>query len=527
MVAVRAVHYPLAPMLLDPLAIVLIGAFAQAQAPAQPPPGQQPAAQQPPAQPSSSSSLFGAGKGLELSLEAAQELALANNLGLKIEDLASEAALYAAKGSWGAFDWRVDANGGVTDSEFESSSIFGGSTANTQSLGVNLVKPLSLTGGTFRAQFDTDNTKTDNTFNALATSTSDVVTLAYVQPLLRGAWRQYATAEQQFFDLAWRSQLEHQREIRQRLLFDVALAYWDLAAAHADLDTAQSSLALAKTQLDQDKRRLDAGVGTPIDVLSADAQVASREETLLLVDVRLRQRADALRRLILPSAEAASWETTLVPSTPLPADTNPESAPEWSTALGVALTQRAELRQGRLRIEELKVRHEQRKSEALPLLDLSLAASGKGFDADSSAAFEEAARYEFPTYQAALTFSYPIGNRTASAAEKIAWTNLRSANLAYDDLEAGIAADVREALRQVRYQAEAVHAAAKSLDLARKQLDAEEKRHDEGISNYFQLLTAQDSLARAQSTESNARANYAKALSAADAAQGLIGEERR
>jgi len=495
------------------------------QDPAATPPPQAPApARQPVAQPPQASPIFGAGRGLEVSIEAAMELALANNLGLKIEDLASEAALYASKGSWGAFDWRVDANGGVIDNTFQSTSIFSGSSTNTQLFRFDLVRPTEI-GGQFTADFDTQNVRTNDSFSAFGTATSDTVTLAYTQPLLRGAWRQYATSQQVFADLAWRLQLEHQREVRQRLLFDVSNAYWDLAAAAADRQTAESSLALAKTQLDQDKRRLEAGVGTPIDVVSADTQVAAREETLLAADVQLRERGDALRRLILPSSDAASWETVLTPSTPLPTDTSASAAPEWAAALDVALSHRAELRQGKLRIEELKVNLEQRRSEKKPLLDVSLAASGKGFSENYSEAFHEAVKYEFPTYQALLNFSYPIGNRTASAAERVAWTNLRGANVAYDDLQAQVASEVRQALRQVRYQSEAVHAAVKSLDLAKKQLEAEEKRHDEGISNYFQLLTAQQNLAQAQSTEQNARANYAKALAGSAASQGLIGED--
>ena len=99
------------------------------------------------------------------------------------------------------------------------------------------------------------------------------------------------------------------------------------------------------------------------------------------------------------------------------------------------------------------------------------------------------------------------------------------ANLAFDLLSTQVAADVRSALRQVRYTGEAVHAATKSLDLSRRQLSAEEKRHEEGISNYFQLLTAQQNLALALSTEQNARAAYAKAVAAVASAQGLLGED--
>jgi len=469
--------------------------------------------------------IFGQGRGLEITLEGALELALANNLILKIEDLSSEAALHAAKGSWGAFDWVIDATGGISDSEFKSeSTLFSGSSADTQSFGLGLTRQVT-TGGTFRAGFDTANTRTDNTSSPLPTTTSDAVTLSYVQPLLRGAWRQYATAFQTLSDLAWRRQLEREREVRQAKLLEVSNAYWDLVAARADREVAESNLALARTQLDQDSRRLEAGVGTPIDVLAAETQVANREETLLATDVRVRERADALRKLILPGADPAQWETELIPSTPLPPETSASAAPAWSGALETAIRHRPILREQRFQIEEQKVIYEQRLSEKRPLLDLALSATGRGFSGDSGDAFEEAIGFDFPTYQASLNFSFPIGNRFAKGAERSAWANLRAANFAYDETESQVAGEVRAALRQITYSSEAVRAATKSLDLARRQLEVEERRHEEGISNYFQLLEAQQELALSRSTELHARANYAKALAAALAAQGLIGED--
>jgi len=70
-----------------------------------------------------------------------------------------------------------------------------------------------------------------------------------------------------------------------------------------------------------------------------------------------------------------------------------------------------------------------------------------------------------------------------------------------------------------------VRAAQKSLDLAQRQLEAEEKRHEEGISTNFQVLSFQQDLTLALSSERAARANFAKALSNLAQAQGLIGED--
>lgn len=484
------------------------------------PPGAVAAAPNPKA---SASGSLEQGADLELSLASAIELALQNNLGLKIEQLATEVTFYNERGSWGAFDWVLGATANVQDREFESTSVFGGSSENTQGGSIDLVRPNTL-GGRFQAHFETANTETDSTFAAQEVSTTDVLQLSYTQPLLRGAWREYSTVVQREADLAWKRQTERERQVRHNLIRDVSNAYWDLVLARAQLEVARSSLELAQAQLDQDKKRLDAGIGVQLDVYAAETEVSTNEERVLAADVRVRQTADALKRLLFPGRNAATWDTALVPSTPLVEEVSTRGVPNWTDALEVALDKRAELRQQRLAIEESVVRQLARESERRPQLDLELTAGGTGFDGDSADAFESASTFEFPTYRAALVFSFPIGNRTARYAAKAAWANVRAARLTYDQTETQIVGEVREAVRQATYQAEAVRAARKSLDLAQRQLAAEQAKRQEGISTNFEVLRLQRDLTTALTNERNARANFAKAWVELKAAQGLLGE---
>lgn len=466
---------------------------------------------------------LGLGKGLELSLDAAIVLALRNNLGLKIEQLVTEVSFYDLRGSWGAFDWLLTASAGVQDREFESTNVFSGTSENTQFGFLDLQRPLE-TGGAFSARFDTENQKTDSTFAAEGTSTTDVLVLAYKQPLLRGAWREYATAVQQEFDYAWKRQSEHEREIRHGLIREVSNAYWDLVLARAQLDVARSSLDLAKAQLDQDQKRLDAGIGIQLDVLSAETEVANNEEKVLAADLRVRQAADRLKELLFPGTEASLWDTMLVPSTPLVETASAAGVPAWLDAFAVAVEKRPELRQQRFAIDAAVLRHKTRDNEREGALDLDLSAGSTGFDGDSYDAFQSSATYEFPTWRAALTYSIPLSNTTARNAFKAAWAQLRAARLTYDQLETTIAAEVREAVRQVHYQAEAVRAARKTLDLAQRQLQAEQQRRQEGISTNFEVLRLQRDLNTAMNGERTARGNFAKALVALKAAQGLLAD---
>ncbi len=466
---------------------------------------------------------FGAGKGLELTLDAAIALALQNNLGLKIEQLSTEVAWYDLRGSWGAFDWRFSAGAAWQDREFQSTSVFGGSNENSQSGNVEFQRPLE-TGGLFRAAYNRENTKTDSTFAAQGTSTTDVLTLSYKQPLLRGAWREYATAQQRTADLAWKRQSERERQVRHTLIRDVSNAYWDLVLARAQLEVARSSLELAKAQLVQDQKRLDAGIGIQLDVFTAETEVATNEERVLQAELKVRQSADVLKSQLFPGTDAPVWDTLLVPSTPLATDPTAAGVPEWTAALETAIEKRAELRQQRIAIEEATIRHQTRVDERQGALDLDLSASSTGFDGNASDAFDSAISYEYPTWRAALTYTIPLSNRTARNAAKAAWSSLRAAQLSYDSLENQIATEVREAVRQVRYQAEAVRASKKSLDLAQRQLAAEQARSREGISTNFEVLRLQRDLTTAMSNERTARVNFAKAQVALRAAQGLLAD---
>ncbi len=469
---------------------------------------------------------FGPGQDFELTLEKALSIALESNLGLQIESLQSDIARYNARGSWGAFDWIFNARAGISEGEFEAEDpVTGGAgfvvETDSDNFGLDFTKPLT-TGGTFRAAFDAFNTDTNSGSSLSDSATTDIVALTYSQPLWRGAWREYATSQQREAELEERRQGAQAREATERLLLQVANAYWDLVSAKEQLEIAESGLLLAREQVEQNRRRLDAGVGTEVELLQADTEVATREEQRLLAEVRTRQTADVLMRLLFPGTDAAVWETTLVPRTPLPDVITTVGLPAWTDAFSVAVAERSELVQQRFVIEAAEVRHTRSRSEKHPGLDLDLSASSRGFDADAGDAFQNAISYDFPTYSAALVFNVPLGNKTARYAEKIAWAQLRQARLQYNELESTIVGEVRESVRQVGYQAEAVRAAMKSRELAERQLSAEQARYQEGLSTTFQVLQFQQDYVAAMSRERLTRVNYAKATIALLFAQGIL-----
>ncbi len=469
---------------------------------------------------------FTSGERRDLTLEEAVVVALQNDLGLQQEAIGAEIAGYNYVGSWGAFDPVVRAVGRLTDAESQPSTTLGGAQVlevDVQALEFGLNYPL-ITGGNLGLDYARNNTKTNNQFQLVNPATEDSLTLALTQPLLRGAWRDFATSEQQEAELELTRVLEQVRTARGDLIFRVHQAYWNLVSAREQLGVAQTSLELGLQQLEQNQRRLDAGVGTEVEVLQAQTNVATSVQVRLEAAVNVARTSDQLKTILFPGSSEETWNLYITPTTPLPQGVSSEGLRSWQEELVTALEYRGELRQQRLRIDASEVALERSSSLRLPALDLVLSAGANGFDGDPSTSFREAIGYEFPTYTAALNFSMPIGNRSASNAERAARAQVRNARLSYDQLETQVVAEVRDAVLQLVSRIAAVRAAESSLQLATRQLEAEQARYREGLTTNFQVLEFQDQLAQALSVERRARVDYALAWTNLYGAQGTLVE---
>ncbi len=475
-----------------------------------------------------------AGSEMRLSLDLARSLALENNLTLRIQALGSDLARQNMLGSWGAFDWIFTGTGAYLDSRSLDMSQIGEFFSapdiienRNESLGFDFLRPLS-TGGSFDVQFNRGISSTNGVTVDLDLQDrliSDGLTLTYNQPLMRGAWAEYATASQREAEIVLGRQGELERGARQDLLLQVSNAYWDLVAARRQLEVAQSSLGLGLDQVERNQRRLDVGLGTRVEVLQAEAEVAVRREQRLLAEVTVEQAGDMLKQLLFPGTDPELWESIPVPTTPLPQELDTGGQPDWRSALLAAIEQRPDLRQARADIDAAQVQLARARSERLAGLDLSLSANARG-DANSAGdSIEQITDLDQPTYTAALTYSMPIGNRVTKHAERAASIALRQARLTYDATEAQVAGLVRQAVRDVQYQAEAVRAALQSRELARQQLAAERARYEEGLSTNYQVLEFQQALAQTQSSERAARVAFAKALVNMEYVQGYLGEQ--
>lgn len=466
---------------------------------------------------------------MQLSVEDVVSLAEKNNIGLRIDTFAEEVQRYTHLGSFGAFDPIATVTGSYTDTQQPAaSSLAGANVVKSDTLGLNagLLVPFE-TGGNLNLGYDHQNTSTNSTFSIDDTLTTSSLSISYTQPLLRGAWSGYNTVEEEKSELRWQQATARHSELLANLRRDVIQAYWNLVAAREALVVQEETLALGQQQLDQNRRRLKVGVGTEVEVLQAETNVATQTEVLLQAKSNVRAADDALKSLIFARTEGDGWDAwydwwdrPIEPTTPLP-DVDDRRL-DWTSSLASALSARPELVQRRIDIEISEFDLLKARSEERAGLDLNLSLTSSGVDGQSKKAVETAAQFDFPTASASLTYSAPLFNRAAENALEASRLGLRSARLGYEQAEIGILTEVRAAVRDSEYQREAVRAAEVSFDLAQRQLEAEQARFDQGLSTNFQVLEYQQQLSQAKSNLVGARVAYAKAGTALLRAEGRL-----
>jgi outer membrane protein len=375
---------------------------------------------------------------VQLSLEEAIRNALENDLSLEIEEATGEVTRYVYESSWGTFDplLRAGLDYGHSESERQSGlppplpPVFQiDSESWTASTGINF--PL-LSGGAF--DLSLTQTTSDTTFSNPSPSIFDSLGVSFAHPLIRGAGTRYRTSIPRENELRHHLQLERIRQARQDLIRNVIDAYWNLVAALEQLKVADETLALGREQLDQNQRRLAAGVGTEVEVLQADTNVAQRIEQKLARELAVKAAADRLKGLMYPGTQRETWELELQPVTDLPV-VEPEQVPDWNSALVAALAHRPELRQQLFQIDVNEEGLLRARSERGPALDFVVSGESGALEGSEGQAFESAVSWDFPAYAASLRFSFPIGNRAALYAEKAARALVRSARLVYDQIE--------------------------------------------------------------------------------------------
>ena len=313
---------------------------------------------------------------------------------------------------------------------------------------------------------------------------------------------------------------------------NVRNAYWDYVFATQAVEVARQSLDLASKLVQDNQTRVEVGTMAPIDVVQAQSEQATRRQTLVQAEATRRTTELALKRLIVAGTQDPNWNAQI------DATDRPEFRPEaidLDAAVRRALSARTDLTIAHKNLETNDITVKLLRNQLLPQADVvarygivgrggtQITRSGTGLGAGQSVitgtipgglgdAFSTMFANDYPTWNVALNFSYPLGTSTAEANLARARVQQSQVEAQLKQIELQVATDVTNAAIQAQTTAESVQAAQAARELGEKKLEAEQSKFEVGMSTNYFVVQAQRDLRDAQNAELRAVLNYRRAL---------------
>jgi len=336
------------------------------------------------------------------------------------------------------------------------------------------------------------------------------LSFSLTQPLLKNAG---IGINQTFIKVAQNNAVVEQHVFRDQVLTVIALVeqnYWELVYARDNVKVAQAALKAAEELLATNRIKAKAGVMSVVDVLQAEAAVASRVEQVLIAEKAIQDEEDQLRTLLNPG-EAELRQTVRL--TPLDLPVMSMETLSLEEAIETAIEQRPEIVQAKKNIESSELNKKHARNQLLPTLSVQGTVGLSGLGSDFGNSFTRNFSGDFYNYGAGLVFSYPLGNRSAISTYNKRQLEAKNAEASLARVRHQIILAVREAVRRVETDFKRIATTRSARILAEKQLHTEQERLRVGLSTTRFVLDFQRDLATAQGNELRAIVDYNKSLS--------------
>ncbi|MBV9500558.1 MAG: TolC family protein [Acidobacteriaceae bacterium] len=337
--------------------------------------------------------------------------------------------------------------------------------------------------------------------------------------------------------------------------------YYGLVADYQDLKAKQSALAVAQRFYEDNKKQVQVGTMAPLDVVTAEAQVASTQQDLIGSETTLAQQQLQLKNVLSRDglADPLVAEADIVPLDRIDVPEQ-DNLPPTKDLVATALINRPDLTNEKTNLANLKISDLGSANALLPTLNGIANASNQGLSGAPRAvpvptgeearalsssggvapgfapcpasvapsgtlcevpdpyfvggigtALGQTIRRNFPS-QSAGGFTVPtLRNRQAQSDYAIDQLTYRQSQLQTARDMNELVVDVSNQVTAVRQARVRYSSAVKSRVLEQQLLDAEQKKFSLGASTTQLVVQQQRDLATAQSTEVAALAAYSNA----------------
>jgi outer membrane protein TolC len=451
---------------------------------------------------------------LNVSLDEAVALALKKNFTVesaRLDPKAAKERVTQAKGRFDpVFDFGYTRGEATTRDQFRRDTTGKGGHFEFNSISQSATWSTGVSGVTaWGLGYDVgaSTRSTSGTHNSFDQDFDSELSFSLRQPLLRGAGTEVNLAG---IRIARNNVHASEWGVKQRIMevvTDVIETYNDLHFAHENLEVARRNKALAGQLLRDNIKRVEIGVKTPLDVTTAQAEVASREESVITAMRAVKDQENFLKQLITRD---------MIPMLGTRLEISPPGSPSFTANVvaGIerALELRPDYRQAKLELENRRITLVLEKNSKLPRLDLSASLSVNGFDDDFGTSAQRSLSRDQTNWTTGATFSVPIGNREAKGRVNAAQIDIAQSLVNLQRLEQNIVVLVDNASGAVTTARQRIEATTEANKLAKESLIAGEARLVAGTGTTFEVLELQRKVSEAETSELRARADYNKAI---------------
>ena len=386
----------------------------------------------------------------------------------------------------------------------------------------------------------TDSTSRGQTINPRYQST---LSFSFSQPLLQG----FGTKIANYNILVARNNLDVSEtsftKTVQDMVYTVTAAYWQLVQSIENLNVQRMSLQLSKEFLTKNQLSVEIGTLSPLDLLSAQSEVASREASILAAEASVKNSEDNLKMLLNLTEDEEKGLTAIVPVDKPRLD---ETKADLGQALMLAMQKRTDLKISQIGLKNQEMSLAYTKNQTLPSLNLTASYSSPGvsgtqilYDGNplngivigtipggASGALSDAFAFKYKNWSIRLNLSVPLSNVISRANLAQARLNMDQALLNLENQQKQVVLEIRNAVRSLETTYKQVQAYKVARELAERKLQAEEDKLRIGQSTNYSVLLIQRDLTTARIAELAAIVNYNLAQVALDRSTGVILEKR-
>lgn len=449
------------------------------------------------------------GKSRVLTIDEAIQLALTNNLNIRISQITPMIDQFTLNGLFSAYDPAFNfgavrsvnvtpGGGALADTPIQVPSSIG--TIESYSAGITGTLPTGLTynlSGPLQWQQFSQGPSTRSVYQSAPG-------ISLQQPLLKNSW---FNGPRYQISLARKTLRIDQLALELQVMTvvnSVKAAYFNLVYARENVRVQESALQLAEQLVLENKKKAELGLMATLDEKQAESQAASSRANLVAAKDALVVQQNALKNLLTSSY--GEWaKVTVVPAEPLIAVPEMLDVTEcWRAAVAM----RPDLQQAKLNIEKQHVAIKYQFNQLFPEVDVVGTYGHNATTASFADNFGVLNAGRYPYYSYGVQMTIPLDNVGARSAYKSAKAVLQQTLLQLKRTEQTIVIAIDNDVEAVRSDLLRVDATREARAFAEAALRAEQTKLEHGKSSSFFVLQLQSNLTAARSAEIRALADY-------------------